>query len=228
MSNEPTRQKGDILLEMKDIVIDGYSDDRWHEIVKGVDITLRRGEIMGLIGPNGSGKTTSIAKIANMLGKDGLSPILAAGDTFRAASIEQLEHHANKLGVDIIKHQYGADPAAVVFDAVKFAKSKHKDVVLVDTAGRMHTDKNLMDELSKIVRVNNPDLKILVIDSLTGNDVVIQAENYDKTVGGIDGMILTKTEINEKGGSLLSAAYSTEKPILFFLPTPSLVSDYHL
>ncbi|NOX71448.1 MAG: signal recognition particle-docking protein FtsY [Candidatus Micrarchaeota archaeon] len=167
------------------------------------------------LGFNGSGKTTTIAKIANMLKKDGFSPVLAAADTFRAASIEQLEHHANKLGVDIIKHQYGADPAAVVFDAVKFAKSKHKDVVLVDTAGRMHTDKNLMDELSKIVRVNNPDLKILVIDSLTGNDVVIQAENYDKAVGGIDGMILTKTEINEKGGSLLSAAYSTGKPILF-------------
>ncbi len=167
------------------------------------------------LGFNGSGKTTSIAKVANMLKNKGYGPVLAAADTFRAASIEQLQHHGDKLGIPVIKHEYGSDPAAVVFDALKYAKTKGKDAVLVDTAGRMHNDKNLMDELSKIVRVNKPDLKILVIDSLTGNDVVIQATNYDKAVGGIDGMILTKTEINEKGGSLLSATYATGKPILF-------------
>ncbi|MBN2102152.1 MAG: signal recognition particle-docking protein FtsY [Candidatus Aenigmarchaeota archaeon] len=167
------------------------------------------------LGFNGSGKTTTIAKVASALKMKGHQPVLAAADTFRAASIEQLQHHGEKLGVPVIKHEYGSDPAAVVFDAMKYAKTKGKDVVLVDTAGRMHNDKNLMDELSKIVRVNKPDLKILVIDSLTGNDVVIQATNYDKAVNGIDGMILTKTEINEKGGSLLSATYATGKPILF-------------
>jgi len=167
------------------------------------------------LGFNGSGKTTTIAKVANILKNKGHNPVLAAADTFRAASIEQLEHHGKKLGLTVIKHEYGSDPAAVVFDAVKHAKTKGKDVVLVDTAGRMHNDKNLMDELSKIVRVNKPDLKILVIDSLTGNDVVLQALNYDKAVDGIDGMVLTKTEINEKGGSLLSATYATGKPILF-------------
>ncbi len=167
------------------------------------------------LGFNGSGKTTTIAKIANMLKKEGYAPVLAAADTFRAASIEQLAHHAEKLDVPVIKHQYGADPAAVVFDAMKFAEAKKRDVVLVDTAGRMHNNKNLMDELSKIVRVNSPDMKILVIDSLTGNDIVMQAKAYDEAVGGIDGMILTKVEINEKGGSLLTAIYSTGKPVLY-------------
>lgn len=167
------------------------------------------------LGFNGSGKTTSIAKFANIMKDKGFRPVLAAADTFRAASIEQLEHHGKKLGIEVIKHQYGSDPAAVVFDAKKYAKTKGKDVVLVDTAGRMHNDKNLMDELSKIIRINKPDVKILVIDSLTGNDVVMQAMNYDKAVNGIDAMILTKTEINEKGGSLLSAAHTTGKPILY-------------
>lgn len=166
------------------------------------------------IGYNGSGKTTTIAKIANKLLNEKGKPVLAAGDTFRAASIEQLQFHGDKLGINVIKHNYGADPAAVVFDARKHAESKGLDAVLADTAGRMHTNVNLMDELKKIARVNNPDLKILVVDSLTGNDVVHQVSKFDEGVG-IDCLILTKMDVNEKGGSVISACFTAKKPVLF-------------
>ncbi len=167
-----------------------------------------------ILGFNGSGKTTTCAKIASMLQKSGHKVVLAAGDTFRAASIEQLEVHGGKLGIKVIKHQYGSDSAAVIFDAIKHAQSHGADVVLADTAGRMHTDKNLMDELKKVVRVNTPNLKILVIDSLTGNDAVEQARNFNEAVG-VDAVVLTKTDVNEKGGSVLSVGYSIKKPVLF-------------
>jgi fused signal recognition particle receptor len=166
------------------------------------------------IGFNGSGKTTSIAKLARYLQNRKYKVVLAAGDTFRAASIEQLENHGKRLGVKVIKHEYGADSAAVIFDAVKHAESKGVDFVLADTAGRTHQDKNLMDEIKKVVRVNKPDLKVLVADSLTGNDVIEQAQQFDKAVG-IDCMIFTKVDVNQKGGSLLSACYAIKKPILF-------------
>ena len=166
------------------------------------------------LGYNGSGKTTTIAKMANQLMKKKLRPVLAAADTFRAASIEQLDFHGGKLGINVIKHNYGADPAAVVFDARKHAESRGLDVVLADTAGRMHTNVNLMDELKKVVRVNKPDLKILVVDSLTGNDVVQQVKMFNDGVG-IDGIVMTKTDVNEKGGSIISACYVSKKPVLF-------------
>ncbi len=166
------------------------------------------------LGFNGSGKTTTIAKVAKMLIDRGKKPVLAAADTFRAASIEQLEVHGKRLDLNVIKHKYGADPAAVVFDARKHAESRGLDVVLADSAGRMHTNANLMDELDKIVRVNKPDLKILVVDSLTGNDVVNQAKEFDRHVG-IDGFVLTKIDVNEKGGSIISACYASKKPVLF-------------
>jgi fused signal recognition particle receptor len=166
------------------------------------------------LGYNGSGKTTSIAKVTKFLQKKKKKVVFAAGDTFRAASIEQIEFHGRKLGVNVIKHNYGADPAAVVFDARKHAESKGIDVVLADTAGRMHTNINLMDELKKVTRVNNPDLKILVVDSLTGNDVVNQVSKFNEEVG-IDGLILTKMDVNEKGGSILSACYTSGKPVIF-------------
>jgi len=166
------------------------------------------------LGFNGSGKTTTIAKVANYLQKKGHKPVFAAGDTFRAASIEQLEHHGDKLGIKVIKHKYGSDSAAVFFDAVKYAESNGCDVILGDTAGRTHANKNLMAELEKIVRVNKPDLKILVIDSLTGNDAIGQAQEYDKLVG-IDAVVMTKTDVNQKGGSILSVCYAIKKPILF-------------
>ena len=177
-------------------------------------IREKRPLICVILGFNGSGKTTTIAKIADFLKKKNYKPVLAAGDTFRAASIEQLEVHANKLGLKLIKQQYGSDSAAVIFDAIKHADTSGSDIVLADTAGRMHTDKNLMDELKKVVRVNSPDLKILVIDSLTGNDAIEQAKNFNDAVG-VDAVVMTKVDVNEKGGSILSVCYAIKKPILF-------------
>ncbi len=166
------------------------------------------------LGFNGSGKTTSIAKLGKYLTNKGFSVVLAAGDTFRAASIEQLEVHGNKLGLKVIKHKYGSDSAAVIYDAIEHAKAKGIDFVLADTAGRSHANRDLMDELKKVVRVNRPDLKILVMDSLTGNDLIDQSKNFDSAVG-IDGMIFTKVDVNEKGGGMLSACFAVKKPILY-------------
>ena len=170
--------------------------------------------VVAFFGINGSGKTTSIAKIANMLKEKNISCVLAAGDTFRAASIEQLQLHADKIGVKLIKHTYGSDPAAVAFDAIKHAKSKDVDAVLIDTAGRMHSNQNLIDEMKKIIRVAKPDLKIFVGESITGNDCVEQAKTFNESVG-IDGIILAKADIDEKGGAAVSVSYITKKPILY-------------
>ncbi len=170
--------------------------------------------VIVFVGINGTGKTTSIAKVAKLLMKNGHSVILACSDTYRAGSIEQLEEHAKRLGVRMIKHKYGADPAAVAYDAIAHAKAHGVSVVLIDTAGRIQTNKNLMNELGKIKRVINPDLTILTVDSLTGNDAVMQAEEFHKSVG-IDGTILTKVDADVKGGAALSVTYVTEKPIVF-------------
>lgn len=170
--------------------------------------------VIMFVGVNGSGKTLSIAKISNLLKKEGFSSVMAAGDTFRAGAIEQLSIHAEKLGVKIVKHGSGADPAAVAYDAIEHAKAKHKDVVLVDTAGRMQTNVNLMDEMAKIKRVAKPDLIIFVGDALAGNDAVDQAKRFNEIVG-IDGVILTKVDTDAKGGSALSVAYTIGKPLLF-------------
>ncbi len=166
------------------------------------------------LGFNGSGKTTTIARIARYLQNKKLKPLLAAGDTFRAAAIEQLEHHGEKLKLKVIKHQYGADSAAVIFDAIRHAEGQGYDFVLADTAGRTHVDANLADELKKVCRVNKPDLKILVVDSLTGNDAVEQARQFDKMVG-VDAVVMTKVDVNTKGGSILSVCDAIKKPILF-------------
>jgi fused signal recognition particle receptor len=165
-----------------------------------------------LFGFNGVGKTTQASKLAHKFKK--YKPILAAGDTFRAASIEQLEEHGRRLGVDVVKHKYGSDSAAVIFDAVKHAKSTGSKLVLADTAGRSHADVNLMDELKKVVRVNKPDLKVLVLDSLTGNDIFDQARLFNDAVG-VDAIIMTKADVYEKGGAAISAAWTIKKPILF-------------
>lgn len=170
--------------------------------------------VICFVGINGSGKTTTIAKVAKMLLDDKLSVVLAASDTFRAASIEQLQLHADKLGVKMIKHTYGADPAAVAYDAIEHAKAKKIDVVLIDTAGRMHSNQNLQDEMKKIVRVAKPDLKIFVGESITGNDCVEQAKQFNEAIG-IDGIILAKADIDEKGGAAVSISYVTKKPILY-------------
>ena len=170
--------------------------------------------VIMFVGVNGTGKTLSIAKMAYVLHKNGKSCVMAAGDTFRAGAIEQLTIHADRLGVKIVKHGPGSDPAAVAFDAIEHAKAKHKDVVLLDTAGRMQTNSNLMDEMAKIKRVAKPDLIIFVGDALSGNDAVEQAKRFNEVVG-IDGVILTKVDADAKGGSSLSIAYTIGKPLLF-------------
>ncbi len=166
------------------------------------------------LGPNGHGKTTTIAKIAYLFLRNNFSVVLACSDTFRAGAEEQLEAHARKLGIRVIKHKYGADPAAVAYDAVLFAKSKGINIVLVDTAGRMQTNKNLMEELKKIARVIKPDLKIFVGDALTGNDAIEQAMLFDKYVG-IDAIILTKIDADARGGAAISISKVVGKPILY-------------
>jgi len=170
--------------------------------------------VIVFVGINGTGKTTTIAKVAKFLMKKGYSVVLACSDTYRAGSIEQLEEHAKRLGVRMIKHKYGADPASVAYDAINHARAHAISAVLIDTAGRIQTDRNLMNELAKIKRVINPHLTILTVDALTGNDAVMQAEEFHKSVG-IDGTILTKVDADVKGGAALSVTYVTEKPIMF-------------
>ncbi|MCX9073410.1 MAG: signal recognition particle-docking protein FtsY [Candidatus Methanoperedens sp.] len=166
------------------------------------------------VGVNGTGKTTTIAKMAERFKEQGYSVVIAAGDTFRAGAIEQIERHANALGTKLIKHQEGADPAAVVYDAIQFAKAKHKDIVLADTAGRMHTNINLMDQLKKVCRVNSPDLIIFVDEAVAGNDALERAKLFNSAVP-FSGSILTKQDADAKGGAAISIAYTTGKPILF-------------
>ena len=165
-------------------------------------------------GINGTGKTTTIAKIAQQLKDNKLSCVLAAGDTFRAASIEQLKKHGEKLGVKVVAHEYESDPAAVGFDAIKYAEKNKLDAVLIDTAGRMYTEKNLMAQIEKIAKVTKPDTKIFVGESITGNDAIEQVRSFDWAIG-IDGIILSKADIDEKGGTALSVGYVTKKPILY-------------
>ena len=165
-------------------------------------------------GINGAGKTTTIAKIAKMLQDEKITSVIAAGDTFRAASIEQLKMHGEKLGVKLVHSEYGSDPASVGFDAISHAKSHGIKCVLIDTAGRMHTKSDLMREMEKIIRVCKPDLKIFIAESITGNDAVEQAKAFNSFFE-IDGSILTKADVDEKGGTMISIGYVTKKPILF-------------
>ena len=183
-------------------------------ILDGVNFAMNDREKVGVIGINGTGKTTAIAKIANRLKQEGRSVVLAACDTFRAGAIEQLSIHADKLNVKIVKSVQDADPASVACDAIEHARSKMKDVVLIDTAGRMQTNNNLIAEMKKIVKVAKPDLKIFVGDSLAGNDAVEQAKVFDEAVG-IDAIILTKIDTDAKGGAALSIAKTIGKPIAF-------------
>jgi fused signal recognition particle receptor len=170
--------------------------------------------VIMFVGINGGGKTTAIAKLASRLQKHGFSCVLAAGDTFRAGAIEQLTIHADKLGCKIIKHQEGSDPAAVAYDAIEHAKARKKAAVLIDTAGRMQTNTNLMDEMKKIKRVAKPDAVFFVGDALAGSDAVEQAKRFDAAVG-IDAVVLTKIDADAKGGAALSIAKTIGKPIAY-------------
>ncbi|MGC8975479.1 MAG: signal recognition particle-docking protein FtsY [Thermoprotei archaeon] len=170
--------------------------------------------VVVFLGVNGVGKTTTIAKVAYKLRNSGFKPLIVAADTFRAGALEQLEIHAGRIGVPLIKGKYGADPAAVAKDGVVHAVKNKYDAVLIDTAGRMHTDRDLMEELRKVVRVVKPNLKILVLDALVGNDAVAQARWFDEAVG-VDTVILTKVDADVKGGSALSIILTLGKKILY-------------
>ena len=183
------------------------------------DIIRRKQEkkepiIIVFIGINGTGKTTTIAKLAHLLIKKGFTTILACADTYRTGSIEQIEEHARRLGVKTIKHTYGSDAAAVAYDTINYAKAHGTDSVLIDTAGRMQTNRNLIDEMKKIIRIAKPDLTLLVIDALTGNDAAEQAAIFSKVVS-VDGIILTKLDADAKGGSAISVSSITGKQVLF-------------
>jgi len=186
------------------------------DLFKLIDEAKEEGRpfIICILGINGTGKTTTIAKLTNLLQKNNYSVVLSASDTYRAGSIQQLGSHAEKLGTKMIAHDYGGDPAAVAIDALDHAEAKHKDVVIIDTAGRMQNNVNLVRELEKIVRLTYPDLKIFVGDSLAGNDVIRQAQQFEKDIG-IDGIIMTKLDSDAKGGAVISVAHVTSKPILF-------------
>jgi fused signal recognition particle receptor len=166
------------------------------------------------LGINGTGKTTTVAKLGSYLQRNGLSVVCAAGDTHRPGAIEQLTEHAGRLQLKVISQRYGADPAAVGRDGVLYAKAHHADCLLIDTAGRMQTNQNLMEEMAKIVRVVKPDFRVFVADALTGNDAVSQAELFNQHVG-FDGAILTKADADVRGGAALSIVYSTGKPVIF-------------
>ena len=170
--------------------------------------------IVLLVGVNGTGKTTTVAKLAHWLSRQQVSVVIAAGDTFRAGAIEQLLVHGERLGIKVVRQQEGSDPAAVAFDAVAHARARNLDVVLVDTAGRQHTNENLVEEAKKIRRVVQPHLTLFVGDALSGNDTLEQAKRFQEALG-IDGLILTKLDADAKGGAALSATFVTHRPLVF-------------
>jgi fused signal recognition particle receptor len=209
--------------QIEEIVIESLKDSLEQILdIKQVDVLKRISEkrkankpfVIIFVGINGSGKTTTIAKMARYFMDNRLKTVMVAADTFRAAAIQQLEEHANRLGVKIIKHDYGSDPAAVAFDGIKYAEAKGIDVVLVDTAGRLHSNTNLMDEMKKVIRVADPDMKIFIGESITGNDCIEQAQKFNEAIE-IDGIVLSKADVDEKGGAAISVSYVTGKPILF-------------
>jgi fused signal recognition particle receptor len=212
-SQKVSRKKvEDIILDtLKHSILDLF-DVETFDLLK--EAKKKKPFVIAFIGVNGSGKTTTLAKVAKLFQDNHLTCVIAAADTFRAAAIQQLEEHANRLGIKLIKQDYKSDPAAVAFDAIQHAKAKGIDVVLVDTAGRLHSNDNLMNELKKLIRVNTPDLKIFVGESITGNDCVEQARLFNEAVG-IDGIILAKADVDEKGGAAVSVSFITQKPILF-------------
>ena len=202
--------------ELRSTITDVFTKAGSVDVFKLIDEKKKKGEpfVILFLGINGTGKTTTVAKFAYLLKQAGYSVVVGAGDTHRAGAIEQLSEHADRISVKVIAQRYGADPAAVARDGVLYAKAHHVDVLLVDTAGRMQTNQNLMEEMGKIVRVVNPDMKIFIGDSLAGNDAISQAQLFNKYTG-FDGAILTKADADTKGGAALSIAYTTKRPILF-------------
>lgn len=200
---------------LKRALIGVFEKAKWFDLEEEIARGRSSGPVtVVFVGPNGHGKTTTIAKLGYRLVARGLKVVLAAADTWRAGAIEQLKQHAEAIGAHLVAHGYGADPAAVAYDAVAYARKRGLDVVLVDTAGRLQTEVNLMEEVAKVVRVVKPSFKIFVGDALTGNDALDQALKFDRYVG-IDGGILTKVDADAKGGAALSFVYATGKPVLY-------------
>ncbi len=191
-------------------------DNGYYDLLGDIEASKQKGEPYKImfVGINGTGKTTTIAKMATYLEKHGYTSVFGASDTFRAGAIEQLEHHAKNLNLKIIKHERNSDPAAVAYDAVEHARATGKDVVLIDTSGRMQTNTNLMDEMKKIKRVSKPDIVLYVGDALMGNDATEQASKFNEVIN-IDGIILTKADADAKGGAAISIGHVINKPILF-------------
>lgn len=178
------------------------------------EMSRKKPYVILFLGPNGAGKTTTIAKLTQFMQNKGKKVILAAADTFRAASIEQLELHAHRLGTRIVKHDYGSDPTAVAFDAVKAAQAGGYDLVLIDSAGRQETNMNLVNELKKMDRVIKPDLKIFIGEALAGKSLLNQVMEFNKEIG-LNGFILSKIDTDAKGGTAISLLHNLHKPILF-------------
>lgn len=211
--SDPTESAKGVLREVLCELLEGSGDAKFFETLNRCK-NEHRPAIVLFVGVNGTGKTSSIAKIGHLLLADGFSVIVAAADTYRTGSIEQIEEHARRIGIRAIKHDYGGDAAAVAFDAANYAKAHGVNVVLIDSAGRMQTNKNLLEEMKKIVRVVKPDLTLLVVDALTGNDAVEQGRIFSEAVT-LDGVILTKLDADAKGGSAISMATIIGKPIFF-------------
>ena len=210
---DPTESAKSVLREVLSELLQGSGDTKFFEALNRCK-NEHRPAIVLFVGVNGTGKTSSIAKIGHLLMADGFSVIMAAADTYRTGSIEQIEEHARRIGIRTIKHDYGGDAAAVAFDAANYAKAHGVNVVLIDSAGRMQTNKNLLEEMKKIARVVKPDLTILVVDALTGNDAVEQGRIFSEAVT-VDGVVLTKLDADAKGGSAISMATIIGKPIFF-------------
>ena len=193
------------------------------EIFDATDNTLKletKPAVILVVGVNGVGKTTSIGKIANRLKKDGKKVVVAAADTFRAAAVEQLEIWANRVGCDIVKREEGVDPASVVYDAIKITKEKNADVLICDTAGRLHNKKNLMEELKKIKKVIDKELPdsseevLMVLDATTGQNAISQVQAFKETVD-ITGIVLTKLDGTAKGGAVIGIVNENKVPVKF-------------
>ncbi|MBY8989145.1 MAG: signal recognition particle-docking protein FtsY [Candidatus Lokiarchaeota archaeon] len=201
---------------LKDIIISILTPEKEIDLMNEIKIKISSGQpyILVFLGINGTGKTTTIAKVAHLLKKNNINCVAAASDTFRAGAIEQLSKHMDNVGITVIKHGYKSDPSSVAYDAIEHAKAKKIEVVLIDTSGRQTTNRNLMMEMQKMVRVVQPDLVVFIGDSLAGNDILYQAREFDRHVG-IDANILTKFDADSKGGAALSISFETKKPILF-------------
>ena len=193
-------------------IIDVLENEKQFDILNYAKASKKPLKIM-LLGINGAGKTTTIAKLAHLFSKNNLKVVFAASDTFRAAAVEQLEVHANKLGLKIIKRDYGSDPTSVAFDAVNYATAHNVDVVLIDTAGRQDTNTNLLNEMKKMSRVISPDLKLYIGESIAGSAILDQVGSFNREIG-LSGVILTKLDCDPKGGTMLSISKSTGIPIL--------------